>query len=38
MRLKKGNNAQTIDDWSRLVADAYYKGKNLVDYFSEYKI
>ena len=30
-------NAQTIDDWGRLVADAYYKGKNLADYFPEYK-
>lgn len=30
-------NAQTIDDWGRLVADVYYKGKNLADYFPEYK-
>jgi len=30
-------NAQIIDDWGRLVADVYYKGKNLADYFSEYK-
>ncbi len=29
---------QTIDDWGRLVADVYYKGKNLSDYFPEYKI
>jgi endonuclease YncB( thermonuclease family) len=31
-------NPQTIDDWGRLVADVYYKGKNLADYFPEYKI
>jgi len=31
-------NPQTIDDWGRLVADVYYKGKNLSDYFPEYKI
>jgi len=30
-------NAQTIDDWGRLVADVYYRGKNLADYFPEYK-
>ena len=30
-------NAQTIDDWGRLVADVYYKGENLADYFPEYK-
>jgi len=31
-------NTQTIDDWGRLVADVYYKGKNLADYFPEYKL
>ena len=31
-------NPQTIDDWGRLVADVYYKGKNLADYFPKYKI
>ena len=31
-------NPQTIDDWGRLVTDVYYKGKNLSDYFPEYKI
>lgn len=30
-------NPQTIDDWGRLVADVYYKSKNLADYFPEYK-
>jgi micrococcal nuclease len=30
-------NPQTIDKWDRLVADVYYKGKNLADYFPEYK-
>ena len=30
-------NPQTIDDWGRVVADVYYKGRNLADYFSEYK-
>lgn len=31
-------NCQTIDDWGRLVTDVYYKGRNLADYFPEYKI
>lgn len=31
-------NVQTIDDWGRLIADVYYKGKNLADYFPEYRI
>ena len=31
-------NPKTIDDYGRLVADVYYKGKNLADYFPEYKI
>lgn len=26
-------NPQTIDDWDRLIADVYYKGKNIADYF-----
>ena len=30
-------NAKTIDDYGRLVADVYYKGRNLADYFPEYK-
>ncbi len=30
-------NPQTIDDWGRLLADVYYKGRNLADYFPEYK-
>ena len=30
-------NPQTIDDWGRLVADVYYKGKNLADYFPEWR-
>lgn len=29
---------KTIDDHGRLVADVYYAGKNLADYFPEYKI
>jgi len=31
-------NPKTIDDYGRLVAGVYYKGKNLADYFPEYKI
>jgi len=31
-------NYQTIDDWGRLVADVYCEGKNLADYFPEYKL
>ena len=30
-------NPQTIDDHGRLVSDVYYEGKNLADYFPEYK-
>jgi len=30
-------SAKTVDEWGRLVADVYYSGKNLADYFSEYK-
>jgi micrococcal nuclease len=30
------NNPQDIDK-GRLVADVYYEGKNLADYFPEYK-
>jgi micrococcal nuclease len=30
-------NPMTIDDWGRLIADVYYNGKHLADYFSEYK-
>jgi len=30
-------NAKAIDKYSRLVADVYYNGKNLADYFPEYK-
>lgn len=31
-------SAKTVDQWGRLVADVYYNGKNLADYFPEYKI
>lgn len=31
-------NVNTIDVYGRLVADVYYNGKNLADYFSDYKI
>ena len=30
-------NAKIVDEWGRLVADVYYNGKNLADYFPEYK-
>jgi len=30
-------SAKTIDDYGRLVADVYYRGKNLTNYFPEYK-
>ena len=30
-------SAKVVDEWSRLVADVYYNGKNLADYFPEYK-
>ncbi|MFQ5641714.1 MAG: thermonuclease family protein [bacterium] len=30
-------SAKTVDQWGRLVADVYYNGKNLADYFLEYK-
>jgi len=30
-------NAKTIDNYGRLVADVYYRDKNLADYFPEYK-
>jgi micrococcal nuclease len=30
-------SAKTIDEWGRLVADVYYNGKNLTDYFPEHK-
>ena len=29
--------AKIVDQWGRLVADVYYNGKNLADYFPEYK-
>ena len=29
-------SAKTIDEWGRLVADVYYNGKNLADYFPKY--
>jgi len=28
---------KTVDEWGRLVADVYYNGKNLADFFPEYK-
>lgn len=31
-------NPQTIDQWGRLIADVYYRDRNLADYFPEYKI
>ena len=30
-------SAKVVDEWGRLVADVYYNGKNLADYFPEYK-
>ncbi|UCB56872.1 MAG: thermonuclease family protein [Candidatus Omnitrophota bacterium] len=30
-------SAKVIDEWGRLVADIYYNGKNIADYFPEYK-
>jgi len=30
-------NPQTVDPHGRVVADVYYEGKNLADYFPEYK-
>lgn len=30
-------SAKIVDEWGRLIADVYYNGKNLADYFSEYK-
>lgn len=29
-------NYRIVDEWGRLVADVYYNGKNLADYFPEY--
>jgi len=29
-------SAKTIDEWGRFVADVYYNGKNLADYFLKY--
>lgn len=29
-------SAKIVDQWGRLVADVYYNGKNLADYFPEY--
>lgn len=31
-------DVKAIDTYGRLVADVYLNGKNLADYFSEYKI
>ena len=31
-------NPKSIDDYERLITDVYYNGKNLADYFPEYKI
>ena len=30
-------SAKIVDQWGRLVADVYYNGKSLADYFPEYK-
>ena len=30
-------DVKTIDNYGRLVADVYYNGKNIADYFPEYK-
>ena len=30
-------SVKIVDQWGRLVADVYYNGKNLADYFPEYK-
>jgi len=30
-------SAKIVDGWGRLVADVYYDGKNLAEYFPEYK-
>jgi endonuclease YncB( thermonuclease family) len=30
-------NAQAIDAWGRLIADVFYQGRNLADYFPNYK-
>jgi len=30
-------SAKVVDEWGRLVADVHYKGKNLAEYFPEYK-
>lgn len=30
--------AVSIDDYGRLLSDAYFAGKNLADYFLEYKV
>ena len=30
-------SAKIVDQWGRLVADVYYNGKSLADYFFEYK-
>lgn len=29
-------STKTVDEWGRLVADVYYNGKNLADYFPKY--
>ena len=31
-------NFRAVGRWERLIADVYYKGKNLADYFPEYKV
>jgi len=30
-------SVKIVDQWGRLVADVYYNGKSLADYFFEYK-
>lgn len=31
-------DAKIVDEWGRLVAEVYYDGKNLAEYFPEYKV
>jgi len=31
-------SVKVVDEWGRLVAEVYYNGKNLADYFPGYKV